>query len=84
MKYFEIEFDNNPRSRDTDSDLVGQESICILAKRKPSYEEAEKFCEKDMKKIGCKYVISINELTKEEVESFYDMENAINRFPVFE
>ena len=83
MKYFELEFDNDPRSRDTDGDLVGQESICILAKRKPNYEEVEKFCKEDMKKLGYKYVISINELTKKEAESFYDMENAEKRFPVF-
>ena len=83
MRYFELEFDNNPRSRDTDSDLTGQESICILAEREPTYQEAEKFCESDMKKFGYQYVVSINELTKEEAENFYDMEDAVNRFPVF-
>ncbi len=83
MRYFEVEFDNETRGRDTDGDVTGQESICILAERKPTHQEAEKFCESDMKKFGYRYVVSITELTKEEAESFYDMEYAESRFPVF-
>lgn len=81
MRYFEIEFDNDSRGRDTDN-CTGDYSICILAEREPTYQEAEEFCKADMKQMGYKYVVGIFEIEKEDAEQFYDMENA-DKFPVF-
>lgn len=81
-KYFEIEFDNDKRARDTDGDIIGDYSICIIGERKPSIEEAEEFCKKDMDKMGYKYVVSVNEIDEEEAHTFFDMEKE-NSFPVF-
>ncbi len=81
MRYFEIEFDNDPRSRDTHN-CTGDYSICILAEREPTYQEAEEFCKADMKQMGYKYVVGIFEIEKKDAERFYDMENA-DKFPVF-
>lgn len=81
IKFFEIEFDHNPRMRDTDN-CGGDYSICILAEREPSYEEAEQFCKKDMEQMGYEYVVGIFEINEEGAKDFYDMEN-MDKFPVF-
>lgn len=47
-RYFEIEFDNEPRGREWNENCVGDYSICIIGKREPSFEEAEQFCKSDM------------------------------------
>lgn len=82
-KYFEIEFDNDKRSRDTDGDIVGDYSICIIGTRKPSIEEAEQFCKSDMEQMGYKYVVNVLEIDAEEAHSFFDMERE-SEFPVFQ
>ena len=83
-KYYEIEFDNDVRCREfADSDeTIGDYSICIIGKRKPTYEEAEAFCKEDMEKMGYKYVVSVREIDSDEAHNFFDMENEKN-FPVF-
>ena len=83
MRYFEIEFDNEPRARETDGDVVGDYSICIQAEREPSFEEAEVFCKKDMEQMGYKYAVCITEIDKTEAETFFDMKDAEMRYPVF-
>ena len=82
MKYFEIEFSNEPRNQDnSEGDTVGDYSICIIADRKPS-EEAADFCSEDMRKMGYKYVVNVLEICEEEAHSFFDMEKEKD-FPVF-
>lgn len=84
MRYFEIEFDNEDRGADWDENCTGDYSICIQGKRKPSRKEAAEFCKSDMERMGYKYVVGVTEIDKEEAETFFDMENAESRFPVFE
>ena len=83
-KYYEIEFDNDVRCRDfADSDeTIGDYSICIIGERKPTYEEAETFCKKDMEEMGYKYVVAVREIDSYEAHNFFDMKNEKN-FPVF-
>ncbi len=83
MRYFEIGFDNEPTETDYDEDYSGNYSICILAEKEPSIEEATEFCKSDMKNLGYKYVVSITEISKEEATNFFDMEDAENRYPIF-
>lgn len=83
IKYFEVEFDKTPRGADWDENCTGDYSICILAEREPSREEAAIFCKSDMEKMGYKYVVGITEISKEEAYTFFDMEDAEKRYPVF-
>ncbi len=83
MKYFEVEFDNEPRNQnDWDGDCVGDYSICIIGERRPSIQEASEFCKEDMKKMGYKYVVNVAEISQEEARTFFDMKNE-KMFPVF-
>ena len=83
MRYFEIEFDNEPRNQeDWNGDTIGDYSICILGERKPSIQEAAEFCAKGMKCMGYKYVVNVLEIDQEEARLFFDMERE-NEFPVF-
>lgn len=83
MRYFEIEFDNEPRNQDGwEVDVVGEYSICILGEREPSIKEAMEFCKKDMEIMGYKYVVNVLEIGQEEARTFFDMENE-KSFPVF-
>lgn len=82
-KYYEIEFDNDTRCRDDTDETVGEYSICIIGKRKPSYKEAEEFCKEDMKITGYKHVVAIREIDAYEAHTFFDMENE-DKFPAFE
>ncbi len=83
MRYFEIEFDNEPRNQDgSETDVVGAYSICILGQRQPSIKEAAKFCGRDMEKTGYKYVVNVREIEREEARTFFDMEKEKD-FPVF-
>ena len=75
MRYFEVEFG--------DTQGISDYSICIIGKRKPSIEEAEKFCSTDMKNMNYKYVINVIEIEEQEARTFFDMEDVPN-FPVFE
>ena len=85
MRYFEIGFNNDTRDECINEDGYAEVdySICILAERKPSIEEATKFCESDMKKLGYKYVVDVSEIEEEYAASCYDMEDAETRFPIF-
>ena len=83
MKYFEIEFDNEPRNQNEwDGDVVGDYSICILGEREPSIQEAAEFCKVDMETMGYRYVVNVLEISQYEARTFFDMENEKN-FPVF-
>lgn len=81
-RYFEIEFDNFTRNRDTDGDIVGDYSICIIGVRKPTIQEAEQFCKHDMEITGYKYVVNVLEIDREAAHKFFDMENE-DRLPIF-
>ena len=83
MRYFEVEFDNEPRGIDWNENCSGDYSICILAEREPSREEAAEFCKSDMKQMGYRYVVGVTEINKDEAINFFDMEDAENRFPIF-
>lgn len=83
MRYFEIEFDNEPHNQeDWNGDIIGDYSICILGEREPSIQEATEFCALDMKMMGYKYVVNVLEIDQEEARMFFDMERE-NEFPVF-
>ncbi len=83
MRYFEIEFDNEPRNQENwDGDTIGDYSICILGERKPTIQEASEFCRSDMEQMGYKYVVNVLEIDEEEAETFFDMERQ-NEFPIF-
>lgn len=83
MRYFEIEFDNDPRNQEGHvSDMVGEYSICILGDDKPTIQEAAEFCKADMKRTGYKYVVNVLEIDREEAHKFFEMERE-NEFPVF-
>jgi len=83
MKYFEIEFDNEPRNQEGwDGDVVGDYSICILGEREPSIKEATEFCKEDMEKMRYKYVVNVLEISQYEARTFFDMEKE-KEFPVF-
>ena len=84
MRYFEIEFANETRNAENyDGCTVGDYSICIQAEREPSLEEATEFCKKDMAQMGYKYVVNVLEIDKEEASTFFDMDNAETRYPIF-
>ena len=83
LRYFEVEFDNQPRDKEGwDGDSAGDYSICILGERKPSIEEAARFCKRDMELMGYKYVVNVLEISQEEARTFFDMEKEKD-FPVF-
>lgn len=83
MLYYEIEFAHKEEIED-DSFIGAPDrySICILAEREPTYEEAENFCKEDIKNLGYDMVSDVLEISKKEAYNFFDMENADN-FPVF-
>lgn len=83
MRYFEIEFDNEPRNQEnTDGDTIGDYSVCILGEREPSIQEAAEFCKADMEKMGYKYVVNVLEIPQKEARTFFDMEREKD-FPIF-
>lgn len=83
MRYFEIEFDNEPRNQENyDGTTIGEYSICILGEREPTIQEATEFCKEDMKQMGYKYVVNVLEIDQEEARTFFDMERE-KEFPVF-
>lgn len=83
LKYYEIEFAHRAEIEDENFiNTPDRYSICILAEREPSYEEAENFCKEDMKNLGYDMVSDVLEISKEEAYNFFDMENAAN-FPIF-
>lgn len=83
MRYFEIEFDNEPRNQDgADGDCVGDYSICILGESEPTIQEASEFCKSDMEQMGYKYVVNVLEIDADEAHKFFDMEKE-DEFPVF-
>lgn len=81
-KYYEIEFDHDPRGREWSDECVGDYSICIIGERKPTIEEAEEFCKKDMEQMGYEYVVAIREIDSDEAHTFFDMAQE-DKFPVF-
>ncbi len=83
-KYYEIEFDNEPRGKElSDDEYIGNYSICIIGKRKPTIKEAEEFYKNDMKQMGYKFVVAVREVDSDEAHSFFDMDNE-EKYPVFE
>ena len=85
IKFFEVELDDNPRSKELDNtdELVGQVSVCVLGRRKPSFEEAEKFCSPALEATDLPYVIAVREIDAETAATYLDM-NHLNAYPVFE
>jgi len=70
VKYYEVIFDADGTS------------ICIKGKKPPTTEEAAAFLAKDMKELGFNKVEQVREISVEEAESSFDMENEA-RWPVF-
>lgn len=77
IKFYEIEVDNDPTAEN------GEYSTCILGRRQPNIEEAEKFLQKDMETIGCKHVVAVNEINKEEAYASYLMAEDSDK-PIFQ
>jgi len=83
MKYYEIEFAHRAEIEDESFiNTPDRFSICILAEREPSYEEAENFCKEDMNNLGYDVVSDVLEISKKEAYNFFNMENA-DSFPIF-
>ena len=70
VKYYEVEFDHDIRSREHGNETIGFYSICIRAMREPSYEEAEEFLEECMAVV----VKNIKEVKEYLDESGMDVE----------
>ena len=75
IKYYEVEFGK----RTNETDVF---SMCIVGKRKPTIEEAEKFLAEDLEMMGYDYVTEVLEIDYDEAHNFFDMERE-NDFPVF-
>ncbi len=87
IKYYEVMFDTVPRNEeDLDGDVVGEYSICIRGTRRPSLKEAAEFCKEDMeimsKSYGDLFVVNVAEISKEEAQTFFNMDNE-ESFPIF-
>ena len=65
----------------SDDEYIGDYSICIIGKRKPTIKEAEEFCKNDMKQMGYKFVVAVREVDSDEAHSFFDMDNE-EKYPV--
>lgn len=75
IRYIEVELDHFPRNQDgTDGDVVGECSICILAERVPTIQEAAEFCFEEMNRAGYEYVVNVLEIDEEEARSYVDPE----------
>jgi len=88
IKYYEVMFDTVPRNEeDLDGDVVGEYSICIRGRRRPSLKEATEFCKEDMnimsKSYGDLFVVNVAEIDKEDAYTFFDMDNE-DKYPIFE
>ncbi|MGL4819729.1 MAG: hypothetical protein ACRC5C_07095, partial [Bacilli bacterium] len=77
IKYYEVEMTIAGEVGDDDN-----YSICIKGVRKPSLEEAALFLQKDMKLMRYDKIVSVDELTRDEAHSFYNMIEE-KSFPVF-
>lgn len=77
IKFYEVEVDNDPTAE------KGEYSTCILGRRQPSIEEAEKFLQKDMETLGYKHVVAVNEIYKEEAYASYLMTEDSDK-PIFQ
>lgn len=82
VKYYEVEFDHDIRSREHGNETIGFYSICIRAMREPSYEEAEEFCKNDMMAMKMEHVVAIREIDDYESHQFFDMDEE-ERYPIF-
>ena len=76
IKYYEVEFGK----RADETDVF---SMCIVGKRKPTIEEAEKFLASDLEMMGYDHVTEVLEIDHDEAHNFFDMERE-NQFPIFE
>ena len=81
VKYFEVLLSNN---NDIDRSSYGDDSnftICIKAEREPkNFKEVEEFCCEDMKIYDLKYIISITEISENEANYNYNMDNITKIF----
>jgi hypothetical protein len=71
-KFYEVEFG------DMDENGFcqwGTYSMAIKAEHEPTYEEVEKFLSNDMAALGWKHVMDVREISREEVEFFFDTTN---------
>ena len=82
VKYYEVEFDHDIRSREQGNETIGFYSICIRAMREPSNEEAEEFCKNDMMAMKMEHVVAIREIDDYEAHQFFDMDEE-ERYPIF-
>ena len=81
VKQFEVLLSNN---NDIDRSSYGDDSnftICIKAEREPkNFKEVEEFCCEDMKIYDLKYIISITEISENEANYNYNMDNITKIF----
>ena len=73
--YYECEFG-------FDKPEKGTYSICIKGLRKPTPEEAEAFCRRDMANLGLVKCLAVDEIDHDNAVLSYDMDNEDN-FPIF-
>ena len=80
-KYYEVEMSqHDTRAK---NGKRNETSMCIIGVREPSIKEAERFLIDDIIRVyKCTNVDKVQEISKEEAYSSFDMENE-NNFPVF-
>ena len=76
--YYEVFFGNF----DENNNLIDETSICIIGTRKPTIEEANEFCKKDLDLMGYEKVFKVNEIDKEYAYNFFYMELE-DTYPIF-
>lgn len=74
MRYFELGLGNSVEEDWETFDYL----MCIKGIREPeSFEEANEFIKKDLKKTGYKTVVSITEITEYEAKNYHDWESIL-------
>lgn len=85
IRYFEVGYGNSKDPLFGTSDYDEKVSIAIRSDHCPSFEEIAEFCNKDnkdwMKNWGVDSICSVTELTREELEKYFDYEK-VDRDPV--
>ena len=74
-KYYQVTFRRHANLSET-------YSICIKAKRRPDYDEAQKFC-KEYKKDKYDYLDNVCEITEDEAYKLFGVDNK-TKLPIFE
>ena len=78
IKYFEIIFSDD----DHEPECLADEAMCIKGYRRPSIEEANRFCRYDVENIFHMPVTGVYEIDEERARAWYDFSNE-SEWPIF-